>query len=146
MAYLMIGAGVLVELQRQGFIVYEPRPADDVDLAASAGLIGAHRIAPEGLVAPTITVYAGRTDVARIEADPSQRVVARWSNLPDDVVDVWRDESARLTDVEKQMILSGDVELEAARPLEDQPLAAWRHVELHWNPVVDVEAKPPGGP
>lgn len=82
-AYVYVGGGLQLDLERRGYDAFEPTNPE------GTALLGAHRQIDRADADRNFVVFSGAADVARIEHDPTFEVVARWDGEEPVILGEW---------------------------------------------------------
>lgn len=129
-AFLAIGAGVQMDLERHGYDVFEPLPPET---SRHSALLGTHRQLDPAAADEVLEVVSGAADVAAVEGDPAREVVASYSSLGPRDEARWSDLDAQLDNEEKALAL-----LSAPEEATTGPATEWAELTRSRFPVAVV--------
>ncbi len=82
-AYLSIGGGLQLDLERHGYDAFEPKNPEGI------AFLGEHRQIERADADRTFVVFSGTADVGRFEDDPAFEVLARWDGDEPAILGQW---------------------------------------------------------
>ena len=126
-AYLLIGPGLVLDLDRHGYEAYELDPAENDLLEHARALLGAHRTRPSD-GARVLVVVAGRDDVDLVRQSGRNTVLAEGNVLSDQEVAEMERLTAAISPAAVYVVAATDDRLERRGPDPALAGATWEEV------------------